>query len=327
MRGRPEGVREFGFRRAGPAISTFDCYHKGAEGKRQGDLDVAQYLVTGFVLGCSYALVGVGFTIIYKSYRILNFAQGEFAMFAALLAAWLVTIKGVSTAVAIALGLLLVAGLAVVFEVGLLRPLKGREGPAIIVTIAAGVLLTGVAGLVFGKDSYILPAMLPCEHPIVVLGATVVVQQVIVVLVAGVTLVLVAVFFSQTLIGKAMTASVDDPGLALLAGISVRKIRLYSFVLSSILTGLSGILVAPLAAVSYRIGPTLTVKGFAAAILGGIGNSTGAAYGGIVLGVAEALAAALLPSGYKDGVAFAIILFVLLLRLFITRPLVTEGGH
>jgi branched-chain amino acid transport system permease protein len=180
----------------------------------------------------------------------------------------------------------------------------------IIITIGASILLRGLATLVWDKKLHTLPSF-SGDTPIQVGGATMLPQSL---WVMGITLVIVVLlgwFFGRTLIGKAVLATSHNPVAAQLCGINVRFVLFLSFGLSAGLGAVAGILIAPITLTSWDVGVMLGLKGFAAAILGGLGSGVGAVVGGLVLGIAESMGAGYLSSAYKDAIAFVIILAVL----------------
>jgi branched-chain amino acid transport system permease protein len=271
-----------------------------------------QVLFAGLTAGAIYALVALGFSIIYNSSQVINFAQGEFVM-----------IGGMATVSFLHLGLPLpLAALAAVAATTLVAlaldklAVERARGASvvtlIIITIGASILLRGLASLVWDKNIHALPAF-SGDKPIALGGATLLPQSL---WVLGVSLAVLAAlwwFFNRTLYGKAMLATSHNRLAAQLAGISVRRVLLVSFGLSGALGALAGILVAPITFTSWDVGVMLGLKGFAAAILGGLGSGPGAVLGGLLLGLAEALAAGYVSSAYKDVIAFVIILAVLVL--------------
>jgi branched-chain amino acid transport system permease protein len=183
----------------------------------------------------------------------------------------------------------------------------------IIITIGASIFLRGLATIVWDKKLHALPAFTG-EQPIALFGATVVPQSLWVV---GATLAIVAAlwwFFGRTRLGKAMLASSHNRLAAELVGINVRHVLFLAFGLSAALGALAGILTAPITLTSYDVGVMLGLKGFAAAILGGLGSGPGAVAGGLLLGVLESLSAGYVSSAYKDVIAFVILLAVLFVR-------------
>jgi branched-chain amino acid transport system permease protein len=272
-----------------------------------------QYLISGLTVGSTYGLAAMGFTIIFNTTGIVNFAQGEFVMLGGMLSVVLVRL-GLSLPLAVVLA---VAGAGLVgaaMERLTIRPV--RAAPAInlvIITIGVSILLRGAVMLLWGKDTYALPAF-SGERPMAVLGAAMLPQTV---WVLAITLALIAglkTFFSRTIYGKGMLACSYDPKAASLIGVSVERMALLSFLLSALVGAVGGAILAPITMTSYDVGILLGLKGFAACILGGLGNPFGAAAGGLILGVLESFGAGLVSSGYKDAFAFIILLALLFLK-------------
>ena len=274
-----------------------------------------QFLITGITVGATYALVGLGFAIIHNASGVVNFAQGEFVMIGAMSAVAL-TAGGNG----LPLPLALLGAVTVTAIVGMLlqrfaiAPAKGASVVAtIIITIGASIFLRGVALLLWGKDILALPHF-SSEAPLHIGGATMLPQNIWVI--AGTTLLVLAVhlFFQKTIIGKAILACACNRTAAQLVGINVGVMLLVAYGLSAMLGAIAGIMVAPITYTSYDAGVILGLKGFAAAILGGMGNPMGAVAGGLLLGLLESFGAGLISSGYKDAIAFVILLLVLFLR-------------
>jgi len=269
-----------------------------------------QSLFSGLTVGAIYALVALGFAIIYNASRVINFAQGEFVMIGGMAAAVFVDAGlplPLSVVVAVALGMLV--GLAL--EKLAVEPARGAPVVTlIIITIGASILLRGLAALVWDKKIRPLPSF-SGDAPLVVGGAALLPQTL---WVLGTTLAAVAAlwwFFNRTLSGKAMLAVSHNRLAATLVGISVRRVLLVSFGLSAALGALAGALIAPISFTAWDVGVMLGLKGFAAAMLGGIGSGPGAVAGGLALGLIEALGAGYLSSAYKDVFAFIVLLAAL----------------
>jgi len=271
-----------------------------------------QYLLSGLTVGAIYALVALGFSIIYNASNVINFAQGEFVMIGGM-----ATVSLIATGLPLPLAALLAIAATTLVGLALAKfaveRVRGESVVTlIIITIGASILLRGVAGLVWDKNLHALPAF-SGDRPIALGGATIVPQSLWVI---GVTLVVVAAlwwFFNRTLHGKAMLATSHNRLAAQLVGISVRRVLLVSFGLSAALGALAGILIAPITFTAWDVGVMLGLKGFAAAILGGLGSGPGAVLGGLALGLLEALSAGYVSSAYKDVIAFGIMLAVLVL--------------
>lgn len=269
-----------------------------------------QFLVSGITVGAIYALVGLGFSIIYNASHVINFAQGEFVMLGGMGTVSLM-LAGVPMIAAAPLAIFLVVLVGMLLEKFAVEPARNASVVTlIIITIGASILIRGIVEVTLGKDFHRLPAF-SGEDAIMVGGAAVQPQSLWILGVLGIVVAALRWFFGRTKLGKAILATSCNPLAAQLVGIETRTILLVSFGLSSALGGLAGILTAPITLTKYDIGIMLGLKGFAAAILGGLGSSYGAVAGGLLLGVIEAMSAGYISSAYKDAVAFIIILGVL----------------
>jgi len=271
---------------------------------------LAQYLLSGVTIGAIYALVALGFSIIFNASHVINFAQGEFVMVGGMTTVSLIGI-GLPLPLAILAAVLLAALVGLALEKLAVEPARGAPVVTlIIITIGASIFLRGLAGLVWDKKLHTL-APFSGNAPIEIAGAALLPQSL---WVMGVTLAIVLAlswFFGRTLLGKAMLATSNQRLAAQLVGINVRRVLLISFGLSAALGAVAGILITPIALTSWDVGIMLGLKGFAAAVLGGLGSGPGAVLGGLVLGIAEALSAGYLSSAYKDVIAFVLMLAVL----------------
>jgi branched-chain amino acid transport system permease protein len=272
---------------------------------------LVQFLLSGLTVGAIYALVALGFAIIYNASHVINFAQGEFVMIGGMAtAAFVESGLPLPLAALLAVGGAMLVGLAL--EKLAVEPARGAPVVTlIIITIGASILLRGLAALIWDKKIHAVPAF-SGEAPIRLGGATLLPQTL---WVLGATLATVALlwwFFNRTLTGKAILAVSHNRLAAQLMGISVRRVLLVSFGLSAALGALAGVLIAPISFTSWDVGVMLGLKGFAAAILGGMGSGPGAIIGGLALGLIESLGAGYLSSAYKDVFAFVIILAALI---------------
>jgi branched-chain amino acid transport system permease protein len=268
---------------------------------------LAQYLASGLVVGGAYALIGLGFVMVYGVTRVINFAQGEFVMLGALGMATLLG-RGAGVAPALLLSVAGVALLAALLQRVAVHPLRGAPPLAVlIVTIGASIAIRGGALIVWGTDSLPVPPFSP--GPPVTLGGAMVVRQALWVLaVAGLVFAGLWFFFTRTYAGTAVRACALNPRGARLMGIRVERMHLLAWALSGVLGATAGAVIAPITYATYDMGLMLGLKGFVAAVLGGLVSPPGAIAGGFLLGVLESLAAGLLSSGYKDAVAFLILI-------------------
>ncbi len=273
-----------------------------------------QYLLSGLSTGAIYALIGIGFSIIYNATGIINFAQGEFVMLGGMLTLFLVSVLKLPVWAAVPLAVLLATVCGLLFERLAIRPLK-KASPIsmVIITIGGAILIRGIAMLLWGKDTHAIPPF-SGDEPILIGGATMLPQHL---WIFGITLVLICInkwFFNHTISGKAMRACSYNPRAAGLVGIDVRRMVLLSFMISAAMGALAGIIVAPLTMTAYDVGIMLGLKGFCAAIIGGMSSGLSTVIGGLILGVLESMGAGLISSGYKDAIAFIILLLILFLR-------------
>lgn len=270
-----------------------------------------QFSMSGLTVGAIYALVALGFTIIYNASDVANFAQGEFVM-----------IGGMVTVFALAAGLPLpvaaLVALVVAVAVGLLlhrlaiEPARGASPVVlIIITIGGAFAIRGAAQIVFDKQFHKLPGF-SGEAPVNILGASIVPQTFWVIGGTALIVLAVTIFFERTLLGKAVLATAANRLAARLVGINTGMVTALSFGLSAAIGAIAGILVTPITLTSYDVGTLLALKGFAAVVLGGLGSAVGAVAGGLILGLCEAFAAGYISSTYKDAVAFLVMIGVLL---------------
>ena len=270
--------------------------------------------------GCIYAIVAVGFTIIYNTTGVINFAQGEFVMIGAMVAA--VLMAKFSFLVAFPAAVLAGCLVGAVLAGFVLIPLKRAAVlTLIIITIGASIAIQGIAQFLWGETAIPVPPFtgIPGEgfvedRSFHLLGAVIRAQELWVVAVTALIVIGMTLFFRYTLIGQAMRACETNPAGARLVGISVRRMVVLSFVMAAGLGALAGLTVSPVFYARVNMGTALGLKGFCAAVLGGLGNFSGGIIAGIVLGIVESLTGGLLWSDYKDAVAFVILLAILLIR-------------
>ncbi len=276
--------------------------------------DLLQFLFSGVMVGAIYALVAIGFNIIFNATGAVNFAQGEFAMLGGMLAASLLTATGLPLPLVVLLAVAGVTLTGVLMERLAINPVRDANVlNLIIVTIGASILLKGAVMVSLGKNAAGLPAF-SGERPLRILGATFVPQALWIVGVACAIVLLLHLFFDRTLLGKAMRAVAIDREAARLMGIDVRRIVMLSFALGAAVGAVGGVIITPVTLTIYDAGTMLGLKGFAAAVTGGIGNTFGGIAGGLVLGLLEAFGGGLIGSEFKDVAAFLLILLLLFVR-------------
>jgi len=273
--------------------------------------ELLQFVFSGLTVGAIYALVALGFTLIYKSSDIINFAQGEFVMLGGMVTVF-AALAGMPLPVAAAVSVIATTATGLALHRFAVAPARGATPVALImITIGASIFLRGVAQIVFDKRFHSLPSLFG-NDPIKVGGAAILPQSLVVLACAAIIVVVLWLFIERTMLGKAVIATAANRLAARLIGVDTRRIVDFSFAVSAAIGAVAGILITPIALTSYDAGTLLALKGFAAAMLGGIGSAPGAVVGGLIIGMIEALSAGYVSSNYKDAVAFLIILAVLI---------------
>jgi branched-chain amino acid transport system permease protein len=276
-------------------------------------VQILQYVISGITIGAIYAVIALGFTIIYNSTEVINFAQGEFVMLGGMAVIALISI-GLPLGLSFILAVLSVTLVGITLERFTIRPARSSSPiTLIIITVGASIFLRGMAMMLWGKDALGLKPFTGSD-PIHVAGATLVPQSLWVLGVTVVVTVGLQFFYKRTITGKAMRACAFNRRAASLVGISVNRMVLVSFALSAAIGAAAGIVIVPITLCGYDVGTMLGLKGFCAAVLGGLGSSPGSILGGFLLGVLEALGAGLISSGFKDAIAFFVLLLVLFIR-------------
>jgi len=275
--------------------------------------ELLQLLISGLKSGAIYALVALGFTIVFAATGAINFAQGEFFMLGGMLGAFFVEL-GLPLPIAAVAAIAATAAIGAVFELLAVRPIKGGDPLRIImVTIGGAVLLRQMALHLFGPDEQALDPF-TAGPSLKGLGAAVERQTIWIWILTAVTVVALAYLYRRTAFGRAMRATAIRHDAARLVGVSTDRMVTASFALAAGLGALAGLAVAPLTQTSFHVGAAMGVKGFAAAILGGLGNPVAAVAGGLILGVLESLTAGYIDSTYRDAVALVVLLVVLFVR-------------
>jgi len=272
--------------------------------------ELLQFVFSGLTVGAIYALVALGFTLIYKSSDIINFAQGEFVMLGGMTTVF-VAHAGFPLPLAALFAIVATTAIGLALHRFAIEPARGATPVTLImITIGASIFLRGTAQIIFDRRFHSLPPLLGADA-IQFGGAAILPQSLVVLASAAVIVVALWLFIERTIFGRAVIATAANRLAARLVGVDTRRIVAFSFGVSAAIGAIAGVLITPIALTSYDAGTLLALKGFAAAMLGGIGSAPGAVVGGILIGMFEAFAAGYLSSNYKDAVAFLIILIVL----------------
>ncbi len=275
--------------------------------------DLLQFLVAGLKSGAIYALVALGFTIVYAATGAINFAQGEFYMLGGMFGVWLAAFD-LPLPVAVVCAVALTALIGALFEYAAVRPLgSGDPLRIIMVTIGGSIVLRQAALHVFGPNEKALALFTPGPS-LNFFGASIERQTLWVWALTAAAVLALAVVYRSTAFGLAMRATSLNRDAARLVGVNAAFMVTASFALAAGLGALGGLVVAPLTQTAFDVGAGVGVKGFSAAILGGLGNPIAAVGGGLVLGLLESLTAGYLHPLYKDAVAIVVLLGVLFFR-------------
>jgi len=270
------------------------------------------FLLSGLTVGFVYALVGMGFTVIYNSSGIINFAQGEFVMAGGMIMVFLLS-GGMPVAAAFVLAVILTAMLGILLWKLTDLSRESSQVSLIILTLGYGIFLRGLTEVALDKELHTMPSFVG-DGAFEIFGAVLSYQALLIMVVSIAIVTALYLFFRKTRTGKAMIAVSDNIDSAKLMGINIRTVMMLNFAISAAIAAIGGILLTPIASTNYEIGIMLGLKGFAAAIIGGLSNPFGAVLGGVILGLIEALVAGYISSEYKDAVAFIIMLLILFVR-------------
>jgi branched-chain amino acid transport system permease protein len=284
---------------------------------------LGQLIASGLALGSIYALLALSLVLINKSTDVVNFAQGEMAMFGTFICFALLTKAGMPLIAVLMLAAPIGALLGLATERIAIRPLQGApQVNALIATIGLWMIFHHSAGWIWGYDPVRFPSLFPSD-PLNVLGARVAQNSLGIIGVSVLVMILLYLFFAYTRTGIAMRAASMNRRAAQLMGVEVQKVGLLAWALATAISVVSGFLIAPLTFLDFEMMFAVLLKAFAGAILGGFNSLPGAVAGCLLVGVLESLFAAYVSTAFKDTFAFCIIIAVLMLRpqgLF-TRPL------
>lgn len=272
-----------------------------------------QQIIQGLSVGAVYGLVGIGIALIYRTARIYQFAQGDLAMIGAYVAFGVYVVWGLPPVVALAAAFIFSMLVGLLIERFAVRPMGGNALRALISTLAVSLLLRELVRVFVDADPRNFPSVFG-DSPVDIAGIIVVPQNVWVLILSLAVAAGLHLFLATSRTGRALRSVAQDPDAAALQGVDLRRAAVITFAIASALAGAGGFLIAPLSYVSPTMGVLSGLKGFAAAIVGGMGSVHGAMVGGLLIGIMEALSIGFLPSGYRDAIAFALLGFILLAK-------------
>jgi branched-chain amino acid transport system permease protein len=275
---------------------------------------ILQYILSGITNGSIYAIVAIGFNIVYNTTGIINFAQGEFLMIGGMTAISLSSFMPLPLAIAAAV--VITSFLGALLDIIFIRRLKKPTVlNMIIVTIGLSILIREIALHIWDEKVRSLPYFTGNSiSSIEILGAYISPQVIWVLALSAVIVIALGVFFRYTSTGRSMRACASNMTAARLCGINVSAMVTISFMLAGATGAVAGCVISPIAQTQYDCGTSLAIKGFTTAIFGGLGNSTGAVAAGLLIGIIEALSISVLPLAYRDAVTIAILLVILVFR-------------
>jgi branched-chain amino acid transport system permease protein len=272
-----------------------------------------QALVSGVALGSVYALIAQGYYVTFTTTETLNFAQGEFLMVGALTSFTLMVLSGVPFLVALLVVVVLMAVMGVVLERIAIRPLRQLLSVGwILSTVGVSVILRQFAEIYWGREQKRVPSIFG-DVPLYLGNTGIFPQEVFIIVASLLTMAVLLIFLKRSTFGKALQAVAFNPAAAGLMGINVRQMIVVSYIISSILAGIAGILIAPVIFAHAEMGALLGLKAFAAAIIGGIENPVGILLMGIALGIAEFIVAGYNAS-FRDAATFLVLILILAWR-------------
>src|SRR3984885_4557197 len=300
-----------------------------APAKRKRAMTVDQFVQTmlgGLAIGCIYSLIALGISMIIRATDILHFAQGEMLMIGSMMGLTAFRLQDMPFGFVLLTGILGGGLVSMLVEIVVYRTLRLRRVSAInimIATLGVSIVLQNVARLVWGSEPLRYPTLF-ASSGVVFAGFTVSPQLIWIVLLSGLIMGVLIVFFRFTRLGIAMQAAAQDPDVAQLMGISVDRTTTYTFAISGMMAGAAGVLLGSLFFASFNMGFMTGIKAFVAATLGGLGSIAGAMIGGLMFGLIETFSGMLISTAYKDAVGMVVLIAIL---LFMPTGLLTRGGR
>ncbi len=278
-------------------------------------MEILQLTIAGVAIGCIYALIALGFVLIYKATEVVNFAQGDVMMLGAFVAFTFASLWKLPFFIAVLLAIVVLALVGAIFDRFLLRPIIGQPTfAAVMVTLALGMVIRGVATMIpgWGTDTYALKA--PYSDGVLrASGVSISTDHIAIIVLTTLVCLLLWAFFKRTRVGIAMQAASQNQLAANYMGIPVRRINTLIWAISSGVAAFAAVLLAPITFVHSNMG-FIGLKAFPAAVVGGFGSIPGAIVGGLIIGLVESYSGFYLPEGFKDVAAYIVVLLVLMIR-------------
>lgn len=276
--------------------------------------EILQHILNGLIIGGAYALIGIGLTLILGIMNVVNFAHGELYMLGAYVVYTMTVLLGVNFFIGVIVAIIAVAAIGLIIEKTILHPLRDRSPDmSLLALIGVSIFLQNAARFIWS------PVPQSINHPFtsiahVIGGVRITELRLFAAFLALVLIVATHYLVQKTRVGKAMRATFQDKEVAAMFGIRVDVIFSFTFAFGAALAAVSGTLLGSMFIVNPTMGDFAIVKAFAVVILGGMGSFPGAIVGGLILGVTENLGAAYISSGYKDVIAFGLIILILIFK-------------
>jgi len=274
-----------------------------------------QVLLSGLATGSIYALAAIGFTLLWQAAQTVNFAQGEFVMLPAFFVLFAIKVLSFPLWLALLFGLLLaVLLLGLLFKKIIVEPMQGNLGlPLVIATMALAILMKESTKMFFGAEAQPFPELFPADT-MNVLCAIVSVQDLLNLATSLLCVVALSMFLNRTRTGRCMQATAQNPAVAEILGVNIKRMVLYTFLINAALAALASFLISPLYLAKFSNGETLGIVAFIAAIIGGFNQIRGALVGGLLIGVLDNLVATYVTAEYRAAVPLVLLIAIILWR-------------
>ncbi|TCV72205.1 amino acid/amide ABC transporter membrane protein 1 (HAAT family) [Neorhizobium sp. R1-B] len=274
-----------------------------------------QVLLSGLATGSIYALVAIGFTLVWQAAQTVNFAQGEFVMLPAFFVLIGMSVFGMPLWIALIFGLAIsIAVLGILFKKMIVEPILPHGGITLIIaTMALGILLKESVKEFYSAEAQPFPSLFPGE-PVNVFGAVLSLQDVFNLVISLGIVVLLTLFLNRTRTGRCMQATAQNPAVAEILGVNVKRMILYTFLINAALAALASFLITPVYLAKFSNGETLGLIAFIAAIVGGFNQIRGAIAGGLLIGVLDNLTAAYVTAQYRAALPLVLLIVIILVR-------------
>lgn len=275
---------------------------------------LSNQILSGIVLGFSYALVGAGLSLIWGTLKMINLAHGDLYMMGAYFAWLAIRVGRIPVLPGILIGVICTAMLCLLLQITTVRPLLRQgdfgNGPYIL-TMGLSIFLQNTALLIYGERYQNIPYYLDKVYKLLKGSVTISGQRLLIIIVSLVVIMFLMVIIKRTKLGRAIRATAQDREYAAMLGVNTRSVYTITYIISGSLAAVAGIMLAPIYSVNPWMGTAVQTKGLACCVLGGLGSVEGAIVGGLIIGIAESLSVTFLSTEWKDVVAYLILVVML----------------